>query len=1226
MDSKATIVDGRVDGAEDVSGKRLKELLDYVEQVIKLDERPVFKLSEYRLGSGQTFVFHQHEFHSLPGITHDLTDDDGPVWLSAERLKRTDPPKPSDALAPWLELSPDPERTPLTRDHLLMTVSKPECDELVSSGRARADDCAPSMSADAAGLFDVRFRLEDRPEIAEEAEQYLSSSWLPWSVGERPRRRSIALYQKLFEVLQLSELGGAEQAIELVWGIGVSRWIKDGAVIDLPLVERLVEIEIDERAAGIIRIRPRQAQATANLRPYDELKIEGAPIAQDAARRAIANAEGDLGVSPFQPETFEAVLRACQTRLDPEGTYLPDSQTIDASLPLPAPSSNLVVSNRWVFLARKRSDNFLLQDLANLKVSIERSHDDLPGPSRTLVMGPEQTATAGWKPLSASMGVAAPGAESETDAGPLGELFFPKAFNSEQVEIVRRLEANDGVVVQGPPGTGKTHTISNIICHYLAHGRRVLVVSHGEAALSVLRDQLPEEVRDLAISITTSEKEGFKQLEGAVRLLQSIVESLRPNEQLRLIADLERSIIAMRDRIRDIDTEIEGLARAQLSAVPGQKIRPAELAAAVVAERGKYEWFDDRPPVFSAASTISDEMIARARDARIALGARIEHFQARLPSVADLPGGRVLAHLHADILRADALHAQAASETSVVLRINSDEALQQADRAADALDILVDACRHLDRYPFLRPLCVAIHSARDAPFRSALQAFLSESAGILADHKKFLQTPVAVPEEVVSSREIFETVSRLAAGEKVFGVFSFKEKQLKPTIDAIRVLSQPPATAAEWTYVRDYLTWRKRFLDAQLRWQGLAVELGAETIGLGTLRQLSELSTALNEVLLAAPGIYADVNGALRKIAVGETTSFWPDEQRMRLIRTSLRNATAAVRLAAGREQVTRLSGLFGSGTGKLGGLAKSFLTEVVGRGDIAEGRIEETWTRLLEAVADLARHRGHFEALKSGADDVEAAGAPEWAKRLRSQVALDGQDMQTPADWRHAWDWAAAQKYLSDLDRRQHIKSLAEERLKLDSGVSKGFEQVVRERTFYALANSMTGPVRAALMMFATALRKIGKGTGKGALRHRRDARKAMAACYDGVPCWIMPSWRVAEQLPGELGTFDLVIMDEASQSDIKEVTALLRGRKILVVGDDKQVSPTAAFIDNARIDRLERTFLANQPFKTLLLPGASLYDLAKVMFPDNSSCFGSISGVSSRSSSSRPSFIPKR
>jgi transcription elongation GreA/GreB family factor/very-short-patch-repair endonuclease len=352
--------------------------------------------------------------------------------------------------------------------------------------------------------------------------------------------------------------------------------------------------------------------------------------------------------------------------------------------------------------------------------------------------------------------------------------------------------------------------------------------------------------------------------------------------------------------------------------------------------------------------------------------------------------------------------------------------------------------------------------------------------------------------------------------------------------------------------------------------------------------------------MIGAPKIYDGVRGALRNIAVGVTSQLWPDEQRLRAIRTSLRNATAAIRLAAAREEVTRLSALFGPNTGRIGALAKSYLIGAVGRGDLTEARIEETWTRLLEAVEDLARHREDFETLRSGADDVAAAGAPEWAGRLRSEEALDGQDVRTPSDWRQAWDWAAAQRYLTDLDQRERVGTLAAERAKLDAAVSKGFEQVVRERTFYALANSMTGPVRAAMMMFATALRRIGRGTGKGALRHRRDARKAMAACYDGVPCWIMPSWRVAEQLPGELGTFDLVIMDEASQSDIKEVTALLRGRKILVVGDDKQVSPTAAFIDNAKIDRLERTFLNNQPFKTLLLPGASLYDLAKVMFPD--------------------------
>ena len=122
-------------------------------------------------------------------------------------------------------------------------------------------------------------------------------------------------------------------------------------------------------------------------------------------------------------------------------------------------------------------------------------------------------------------------------------------------------------------------------------------------------------------------------------------------------------------------------------------------------------------------------------------------------------------------------------------------------------------------------------------------------------------------------------ISRRAAGEKVFGVFAFKQKALKPAMDAIRVLSHPPADAAEWAHVRDYVSWRKRFLDAQLRWQGLAPELGAASVGLGTLRQLSELSAALNDVMIGAPRIYGDVRARCERLrsakrpTCGRTTS-----------------------------------------------------------------------------------------------------------------------------------------------------------------------------------------------------------------------------------------------------------------------------------------------------------------------------------------------------------------
>jgi hypothetical protein len=123
---------------------------------------------------------------------------------------------------------------------------------------------------------------------------------------------------------------------------------------------------------------------------------------------------------------------------------------------------------------------------------------------------------------------------------------------------------------------------------------------------------------------------------------------------------------------------------------------------------------------------------------------------------------------------------------------------------------------------------------------------------------------------------------------------------------------------------------------------------------------------------------------------------------------------------------------------------------------------------------------------------------------RLRAEPAIDANDAVIPAGWREAWDWATAEQFLSSIDQREQMRALARERTELETTVAKQFVRLVRERTFYALAQSMTGPVRAALMMFATALRRIGKGTGVGAQRHRRAPHNrrwqpAMRVCPAG-------------------------------------------------------------------------------------------------------------------------------
>lgn len=75
-------------------------------------------------------------------------------------------------------------------------------------------------------------------------------------------------------------------------------------------------------------------------------------------------------------------------------------------------------------------------------------------------------------------------------------------------------------------------------------------------------------------------------------------------------------------------------------------------------------------------------------------------------------------------------------------------------------------------------------------------------------------------------------------------------------------------------------------------------------------------------------------------------------------------------------------------------------------------------------------------------------------------------------------------------------------------------------------------------------------------------------------------------------------VIVDEASQSDIQALPALLRGKKLLIVGDAKQVSPTEAFVSEEKITHL-RTMLQNQVYSELMLPGRSLFDLSRAVFP---------------------------
>ena len=92
--------------------EKLVGLLDYIEQVVRLDERVAFQLSDYRLPDGSAFALHPADTQNLPGVRHDIRDEGEAVWLEVERLTRTEPPVPPQEIADWLVLSADPTLAP----------------------------------------------------------------------------------------------------------------------------------------------------------------------------------------------------------------------------------------------------------------------------------------------------------------------------------------------------------------------------------------------------------------------------------------------------------------------------------------------------------------------------------------------------------------------------------------------------------------------------------------------------------------------------------------------------------------------------------------------------------------------------------------------------------------------------------------------------------------------------------------------------------------------------------------------------------------------------------------------------------------------------------------------------------------------------------------------------------------------------------------------------------
>jgi DNA-directed RNA polymerase subunit L len=802
---------------------RLLSLIEFAQQSARLRRKAAATVTEHGL-----LALYEHQMQGLPGIrvNVDGAESEDEIWLTVERLHETRPPEiTSTVLGPWVQMTQSPNEEPRLREAI-------DGASLIAAG-THCSSTTPPQQGKAVIDPEATVTLSDYDKAAQVRAQlatYLDTRWRSWAEEEKLRRSTIRLYSQLFTLKQQLEGGIVEAQLELVWGVGIGIWNSGGTTIGYPVLGRLVEMSLNPETAKV-EIRPRDVDARLEIDWYASVDNPGLADLEKAAKEFFGKATTTF--SPFDRGTFEPLLRTAVANLDANGIYWPNEVSAEDRT-LPKPDDKLKITDTWVLFARPRTNSLFLQDLEKLRKQAEEA-EAYPPAVAAVVTDPETTNPI--VELPAFRGVSASyHAEHSTSRKKARDLYFPKAFNDEQIRIVQLLDISDGVVVQGPPGTGKTHTIANVICHYLAEGKRVLVTSMKDPALAVLQEQLPAEIRPLAISLLTSEQEGMKQFEHAIHKIASEVQSLDRGSTARAINHLEESIDGLHGTLSGIDRKIGEWAKRNLAKVTleTEEIDPQDAAREVVGSAEQFEWIPDAlgiTPEF--APQFADMDVVRLREARRALGKDIDYIDALLPQLVEFPDSKALLGIHQDLSQLEKLKQGVEKGDVPALADSSQKTLTLAKQLLTRIETL----QHLRKEVVQahRPWTVAmrerLHRGGKDDLLQMLEALGIELEQAVEQRKTFLNRPVATPAGMELDTEVVEAVGNLSEGKNPFGLKGlFGRSEQKKQLACIRVLGNPPADTESWKYVAEHLTLLKCLSELALRWNALAHELHIETV------------------------------------------------------------------------------------------------------------------------------------------------------------------------------------------------------------------------------------------------------------------------------------------------------------------------------------------------------------------------------------------------------------
>lgn len=1039
-----------------------------------------------------------------------------------------------------------------------------------------------------------------------ELKNYIKTSWEPWLEQEKLIRRSIKLYSDLF--LLSKELQGnlADARLELVWGVGIALWNRpDATKIKYPILTHQVEISLDKDTMAL-SVKPIPSTVKLETEPFSSSENPKLVELIDTSKGFFD--VDDLVFNPFSLSTYSPVLNAAASLLDPSGSYQSSQseETLYTDRKLPKATDSLVITDTWVLMARPRGNNFLLQDLENFITRI-KSDDTQVIPSALSAILCEPSTENQDIDLPPYRGISAIiGGDSQSKPK---DLYFPKPYNDEQVRIIQMLESYDGLVVQGPPGTGKTHTIANVICHYLALGKRVLVTSMKDPALSVLKEKLPESIQPLAVSLLSSDNESIKQFESSIRKISSEVSTIDRKQYQVAIEQLDNSIDVTHAHLAQIDTDISHWGRINLESIniDSEIINPLDAAKLVASKQNDISWFPDKlgldqsfKPQFSNAD------IVQLRDARLSIKDDLSYLNEILPSVSELPTVAQIIKLHQSLLNVDELN-QAEMDGTLPSLINRNDSTIETIKQTlvktktlrkqlnEIIDSNTDWSDHFKQHLYNQNKVEIIEYFHTLKF---------EINNALASRTVFITKPITLSSQFDDNTELVEAIKNLSEGRKPFGLSGiFGKSAEKKLLDGVLISGVPPATIDDWQYVLTFIEYRKLSKSLLTRWNALSVEVSLPNIE-ADADNLPKLQSVIGlaDVLQASLTLELEIKNTLQTLFPSWDISITHQYslETLNEIDRVLEQHIIKHELSSTANTIEDIQNILAQHIDPITEKIKNFIDNDLGNKQRLDDDIKTIWVSILDNLKHLHSLSHDFETVRRVTKLIANSGAINWAKMLQENTVSDTQDKLLPDNWKEVWYLSRLVSFVNSIDSRQELVSLAEKRGQLESNLSRLYQDVIAKRTWLKLSENATPNVRASLEAYRAAIVLIGGGTGRRAPRYRKEAQEASEQASLAIPCWIMPHYRISESLPANFGSFDLVIIDEASQSDLTALPALMRAQKVLVVGDDKQVSPDRVGLDEDKIKDLMRQYLSNQVdlYRSQLSPERSIYDLFKVVF----------------------------